>query len=32
MLAHRAHVMLSELKLGAVLDACAQWEPLPHAT
>lgn len=21
-----------ELKLVAVLDACAQWEPLPHAT
>ncbi|CUS32480.1 hypothetical protein COMA2_100142 [Candidatus Nitrospira nitrificans] len=26
-LAHRAHGMLFELKLGAALDACAQWEP-----
>ncbi len=27
-----AHRMLFELELRAVLDACAQGEPLPHAT
>ena len=30
-LTHRAHKMSFDSKLRAVLDACAQWEPLPHA-